>query len=331
MWSISRAIGRPAAATAILLLAAMQGFEPDKPAEPEARSLLGRPLVAPPLSPEKRRELEDKLAEAHAALDANPGDEGAIIWLGRRLAYLYRYNDAIDVFSRGLNAHKDSFRLRRHRGHRFITTRSFDLAIVDLTKAAELVAGVPDEVEPDGAPNSSGTPTSTTQTNIFYHLGLAQYLKGQFEPAATAYRRCFELSKNDDMRVAAAHWLYLSLRRLGRDDEARGLIEPLGPEMTILENHMYHKLILLYKGLRSQEETTAGLERGSVEEAAVLYGVGGWHLVNGRRDEARAVFAKMVEGPMWPAFGQIAAEADLRRMMDEDQGIRPDDDDEEKE
>lgn len=44
-------------------------------------------------------------AEADAAAadyQADPGDEDAIIWYGRRLAYLSRYNDAIEVYSRGL-------------------------------------------------------------------------------------------------------------------------------------------------------------------------------------------------------------------------------------
>ena len=45
----------------------------------------------------------------------------------------------------------------------------------------KLVAAKPDEVEPDGAPNARGIPRSTLQSNIWYHLGLAQYLAGDFD------------------------------------------------------------------------------------------------------------------------------------------------------
>ncbi len=75
----------------------------------------------------------------------------------------------------------------RHRGHRYITLREFDKAIADFNKAVELIEGTDDIVEPDGAPNAAGIPTSTLHTNIWYHLGLAHYLKGDFAAALLAY------------------------------------------------------------------------------------------------------------------------------------------------
>ena len=39
------------------------------------------------------------------------------------------------------------------------------------------------KIEPDGQPNARNIPTSTLNSNIYYHLGLAQYLKGEFEAA----------------------------------------------------------------------------------------------------------------------------------------------------
>ncbi len=110
--------------------------------------------------------------------------------------------------------------LYRHRGHRFITLRCFDDAIKDFEKAAKLVKGKPDEVEPDGLPNARNIPTSTLQSNIWYHLGLAHYLKGDFGSARKAYREAEKVSKNPDMMVATTHWLYMTLRRLGREKEA---------------------------------------------------------------------------------------------------------------
>ena len=48
-------------------------------------------LVPPPLSGDTRRRLEADLAEARAAFEQHPDDPDAIIWLGRRTAYLGRF------------------------------------------------------------------------------------------------------------------------------------------------------------------------------------------------------------------------------------------------
>ncbi|MHC4101056.1 MAG: tetratricopeptide repeat protein, partial [Planctomycetota bacterium] len=187
---------------------------------PEAISLLGRSLYPLPLDRDTLITRGRELAEAHAAFREDPLDEQNIVWLGRRLAYLGRYRQAIAVYSDGLILHPDSYRLLRHRGHRYITLRRLDDAIDDLELAATLIEDVPDETEADGLPNDRNIPTSTSHTNVYYHLGLAHYVKGEFGPAVDAYRRCLDFSGNDDMRCAAIYWLYLTLCRLGHDDEA---------------------------------------------------------------------------------------------------------------
>ena len=63
--------------------------------------------------------------------------------------------------------------------------------------------------------------SSRMGSNIFYHLGLARYLQADFEGALEAYRQCMEYSTaNDDMFCATSYWLYLTLLRLDRADEA---------------------------------------------------------------------------------------------------------------
>jgi tetratricopeptide (TPR) repeat protein len=162
---------------------------------PEATSLLGTPLVPMPPSAEARAALEKNLAAAHAEYDNDPGKADAIIWLGRRRAYLGRYREAIATFSEGIQKHPDDARMYRHRGHRYITVRELDRAAADLSKAASLVTGRPDEVEPDGQPNARNIPTSTLNSNIYYHLALAHYLRGELEPSLKAWRECERFSK----------------------------------------------------------------------------------------------------------------------------------------
>ena len=210
----------------------------------EATSLMGRPLMRVEPPEEELAELEENLAMARARWNAAPSEEAAV-WVGRRLGYLGRYQESIEWFTRRLQEYPQSFRLRRHRGHRFLSLRSFERAAVDLRRAWALCSHLPDEIEQDGDPNEQGIPRSTLQTNILYHLGLAAYLQGDFDGAAGTFTDCLGLCSNDDMAVATRNWLYHSLRRAGRVTEADAVLSPVVPEMDVIENFIYHRLLLV--------------------------------------------------------------------------------------
>jgi tetratricopeptide (TPR) repeat protein len=274
--------------------------------------LLAVPCLAAAQSPQAR--LEADLAKARADFARDPSSVDAAIWLGRRLAYLGRFPEAIDAFTQGIATHPADARLYRHRGHRYITTRRFDLAVADLKKASQLIAGKKDEVEPDGAPNTAGIPRSTLQSNIWYHLGLAHYLSGDFDAALASYREGMKVSRvNDDMLVATSDWLYMTLRRLKRDAEARQVLEPIREQMDVIENGAYHARLLMYKGLRTPESVLNLNTADDIQVATQGYGVGNWYLVNGDRAKARELFDRVLAGKATTAFGFIAAEADVKR------------------
>jgi tetratricopeptide (TPR) repeat protein len=299
---------------ALIVAAALSALQSASGGAPEATSLLGKPLVSVPPTGETKTRLEADLAKARADFDREPNSADAAIWLGRRLAYLGRFRDAIEVYTKGIATHSEEPRLYRHRGHRYITIRKFDLAIADLSKAAQLVAGKPDQIEPDGAPNAKGIPRSTLQSNIWYHLGLAHYLNGQFDRALDAYRSGMGVSRvNDDMLVATSDWLYMTLRRLKRDAEARAVLEPIKEQMDIVENGAYHARLLMYKGLKTPEAVLNLNTAEDVQIATQGYGVGNWYLVNGDRVKAKEIFDRVLAGRAWTAFGFIAAEADTKR------------------
>jgi tetratricopeptide (TPR) repeat protein len=279
----------------------------------EATSLLGTPLLRITDFP-NREQLEANLAAAEAELAANPDSVDALIWVGRRQAYLWHYQDALATFTQAVERFPDDPRVYRHRGHRHITLRNFDAAIADFEKAAELFAGQPDEVEPDGAPNPMNIPRSTLQFNVWYHLGLAHYLKGDFEAALQAYEECMQVSDNDDSIVATADWYWMALMRLGRQAEADELLELILPEMDIIENNSYHRRMLMYKGMERPEDLLDTSTADDLTIATQGYGVANWYLVNGDVAAARQILERVVQGRSWSAFGYIAAEADLARM-----------------
>jgi tetratricopeptide (TPR) repeat protein len=284
---------------------------PTSPRQAEAVSLAGVRLYPPDPLP-NRATLEADLALAESV--TSTAQPEAMITIGRRHAYLWHYREAIDWFTKGIARYPTDARMYRHRGHRYITTRKFDLARADLEKAVALIEGTQDAVEPDGAPNPSGIPRSTLHFNVWYHLGLTYYLQGDFAKAVDAYRACLRVSKNDDALVATSDWLWMALMRLGRKDEAAKVLERITPTMEILENDAYHRRLLMYKGVDTPE---ALLQAGNADATTIAtqgYGVGNYFLVTGDRDRARRVFAQVTAGPGWNAFGFIAAEADLARM-----------------
>lgn len=282
-------------------------------------SLLGDRLPAAPMPDETRTRLEAVLAEAEAGAKQRPADADALIWVGRRTAYLGRYRDAIAVFDRGIARYPDDARFYRHRGHRWITLRAFDQAVADLEQAARLIEGTPDELEPDGQPNARGVPTSTLHFNIWYHLALARYLQGNLAGALPAYQSGLAVSTNPDALVATSHWLYMNLRRLGRENEAAAVLAPISAELDVIENGAYHRLLLLYQGTIAPDELLAAPENSNaaLHDATAGYGIGNWHLYNGRPAEAERWFRQIYAGPQWAAFGYIAAEAELARKREQ--------------
>jgi tetratricopeptide (TPR) repeat protein len=277
--------------------------------------------VAPVLSPETRKQYESKLAEANETLNKDPEDVDAIIWQGRRTAYLGEYKSAIKIFTDGIRKFPNDARLYRHRGHRYITLRCFDDAIKDLEKAAEMTRKGPDVIEPDGLPNARNIPTSTLQTNIWYHLGLAYYLKGDWSMAAAkfmgSYNRAYTAS-SPDMMVASAYWAYMCGARFGKPQRAGAdqmLKTEIKDDLDIIENHDYYKLIKLNKGQLKAEDLLKEIQNdaNTLGSASLGYGLGNYFLYNGEKEKAIAIFRKIVAGNQWASFGYIAAEAELAR------------------
>jgi tetratricopeptide (TPR) repeat protein len=289
---------------------------PTPPCGAEAVSVTGKALAPLSIAADRRPVLEANLARAAAEFAGRTDDADAIIWLGRRTAYLNCFREAIAIFSRGIEKHPEDIRLYRHRGHRYITLREFDKAVADLEKAARLIEEkrIPDQVEPDGDPNPLSVPTSTSHFNVYYHLGLARYLQGDFEAATRAYRECMKYSqRSDDRLVATSDWLYMTLRRLGRADEAAAVLVPITAKLEVLENKAYWNRLLMYEREKRPEELL-GPKDDPVDLATYGYGVANWYLYNGERERAREIFEKVVAGPQWNAFGYIAAEVELARL-----------------
>lgn len=289
------------------------------PPEPETFSLFGDPLNKALLRPETQETQMKLYNEALADYEKAPDDADNIIWMGRRTAYIGDFRKAIAIFSMGIEKHPDDPRMYRHRGHRFITLRYLDRAVNDFEKAAELIRGTEDEVEPDGMPNDRRVPVSSLHFNIWYHLGLAYYCLGEMNKALYAYEKCWEASEIDDKYISTGHWYYMTLRRLGRDARAEKLLESFSGDMDIIENQHYYNCMMMYRGEMTVDDLMGkARELGALGLVTIGYGVANWHNYNGEEDKAVSIYREILALEGWGGFGYIAAEADMYHL-----GIKP--------
>lgn len=276
----------------------------------EAGSLTGRRLERPHFDDTTDARLRQDLSRATDSLHVHPASADALLWVGRRLAYLGKYREAIDTFTAGVTRFPKDARFLRHRGHRYLTIRRPTLAIVDLSRAGVMLQGQADVIEPDGVANASGTPVSTLQFNVWYHLGLAHYVQGEWTAALAAYNECAKVSVNPDLKVATAYWRYLTLRRMDRDAEAATVLNVAENNPTVIENGAYLRLLRVFAGL--EPVSALRYENGDrVSDATTAYGVSMWYALNGRRGEATALWRRLSESAGWGAFGVLAAEGEL--------------------
>lgn len=278
----------------------------------EAISLLGDSLKSgsTTLPEELTLRIDSLINEANNQNDVTT----ALIWEARLLGYNGQYRKAIDLLTTGLGDAEGLKRaeILRHRGHRYISTRQFEKAILDFEKASKLIQDTEDIVEQDGLPNSRNFPTSSLHTNIWYHLGLSYYLTGDFEKSRKAYEQCIKASTNDDMLVATLYWQYMTLKRNGKDELAGKVLNDVHSEMDIIENDSYLKLLLVFKA-EFDPQLLLDENSDALSNATIGYGIGNWHYMNGRKERALSIWRQVYEGESWASFGFVASEAELAR------------------
>jgi tetratricopeptide (TPR) repeat protein len=282
----------------------------------EATALTGEALYQIIDSKSVKAKKDSLTAVAHTQFKENPQNLDNIIWYGRRLAYQTQYADAIEVYTEGIKRFPKSPELYRHRGHRYISIRKLNKAITDFEMAAKLAEGRKIEIEPDGIPNKLNQPLSSLQFNIYYHWALAYYLKGDFAKASKIFEDCMSYSINPDLLVATVDWLYMCYQRSGQKDKAEAILQIVPDNTTVIENDAYLKRLQLYKGEIQAQELIDLSNPTPESELNIItqgYGVGNWYLYNGQEDKAKEIFKKIVATSYWPAFGYIAAEAELSR------------------
>ncbi|HTH64663.1 MAG TPA: tetratricopeptide repeat protein [Gemmatimonadales bacterium] len=267
--------------SAVLLSAAW--FVPVLGQNPEYRSPAGVTYVSQPDT--------GGVARAESTLAAAPRDVGLIIKLGLAQSAIRRYREAIATFSRGIAIAPDSGILYRWRGHRYLSVRQLDSARADL---------------------EHGLALDSTLYGCWYHLGIVKYVTGDFAGAATAFARALPLAPDSGERAGSIDWSWMSLMRAGRAPEAQAVLDrnSAGPP----GGNFYDQRLRLYRGRIGPDQVVTPADTSDIAVATLSYGLGDWYLLRGDTASAKQWFERSVRSGGWPAFGFIAAEAELRRL-----------------
>lgn len=277
------------------------------------QSLIGTPLRDPAWSADTRAYLEKDVEIARAAMAIAPEREDSYIWLGRRLAYLNRFDEAIAVFTQGLEKFPDSYKLLRFRGRKLARSRQFEAALADYARGIALVENIPDSYEPDGIANARNQFLGSYRSNLHYYHAQTSWAVGDYATTLAGMERSARepLVQNQDHQVAIRYWRYLALRKLGRHDEAAQAVADTPAGLALLENDGYYDGVRYLQGTLDEDSVLAKKDPVSAFAVAMQY------LFQGNATRADTLFEQIIlDSPQgfWPAETELLKLRSQRRQ-----------------
>lgn len=271
----------------------------------EAVSFGGQPLYRNNVAAEKLGELDQLIAAIEMKADLSEDD---YIEMGRHYIAGSRFQDAIALYTRGLEAYPDSFKLRRHRGHRYINVRELDKAIVDLNEAVELMGDTSSDVmEYDG----NGKPYGTYEHWVWYHVGLYHYLNENFDEAARAYEKCAATAMDNKGLVGASDWLYNAYQKGGNSTEAARVIDAIPEDIDTDRNHPYFHRVMVYKGIEDPAhllDIDKPADQWTGRDITLGYGIANWYKLNGDEESAEKIYKAILQTPFWNSWAYVVTD-----------------------
>lgn len=240
-------------------------------------------------------EPDDELKEVETKLEADP--ENARLWMdkGLVLAKNSLYREAEECYAHAISLAPFDGILYRHRAHRFLSQWRFEDARADFVIASRLIP---------------------ENWDVWYHLGLSNFLLGDYKKAAAAYQRCLELSTKEDELIAVCDWYYMTELRLGDKGAAKKLLDNIHEDFDPGDNADYFRRLLMYKGVVKPEDVLskdiAGMK--PLDVVTLGFGLSNYYWYNGEKEKSNALIDRILEvgdsSDCYVAFGYLAAKVD---------------------
>ena len=188
----------------------------------------------------------DAIKSARAALAADPKNITRVVDLGVAESAARQFREAIATFTRGLEIEPDNALLLRWRGHRYLSVREFDRALADLTRGGKIDA---------------------TMYGIWYHLGVVQFVRGEFSAAAESFARAQPIAPDAAELAGSTDWLWMSLSRAGRGAEAKAMLDRRPDNKPVV--NAYTRRLQLYRGEIGPEAVVTTADTDDVQVATL--------------------------------------------------------------
>ena len=232
--------------------------------------------------------------DAKAAAEADPYDPELWIKYGRALRRQSMHREAIDAYAMGISYNPFYPLLYRHKAHAYINTGRYAEAAADFEFALRL---------------------DPTNVDCWYHLALSYFLLEDYQRAEATYKKCYTMSDEDLDVISCTDWLWMTLRRLGKKEEAEKLLERITPDMEPGMVVSYHRRLLMYKGLIKPEELMTDAPN-DLEVVTMGFGLANYYYELGQEEKGNAMILRVLEAgkeDAWSAFGYQAALVEKKR------------------
>ncbi len=247
-------------------------------------------------------ELPSEVFELQKKLEKEP--KNAELWMELGIAYSKAklMRESVEAFSCGIAADPFMGILYRHRGPRLFVRYLFAEGMADLEIASRMI--------PDN-------------WDVWYHLGLAHFLMGNFTEASRAYQRCLDMSTKEDELIAVCDWYYMTKLRMGDPAGAAAVLEHIKEDFDPGENVAYFRRLLMYKGVIKPEEVLP-TDLNSIDPLDLItmgFGLSNYYFYNGDVAKSNEVIELIIkagdESSYYNAFGYVAAVVDKHNRAKE--------------
>ncbi len=296
------------------------------PNDAEAHSNLGFALAS-------QGKLDAAITECHEAIRLNPTLAPAHVNLGMALAHQGNVDVAVTEFREALRLDPSLAEAHSNLGAALVSQGQLDAAIAEFREALRLaphlaeahtVLGTVLAVQGkaflwSGEYNKAlkayreALRLRPDDAHVHVHIAYTHFLANRFHNAVEEFENYFRLldSPYGDMNSYIMTWQYLSLKSIGRHDEAQKLLEDFavgfkgdGWELSVFRYH---------QGKLSESELIARVKEKGEQCEAYFY-IGYQYLLRGDKQKAREYFQKTRDTKSFGYPEHIGAQAKLEQL-----------------
>lgn len=242
------------------------------------------------------QDVSDLALEAKRDAEANPYNPELWIKYGRALRRQSMHREAIEAYSMGACYSPFYSLIYRHRAHAYLNISRYQEAASDFEFALR--------IDPEN-------------WDSWYHLGLSYFMMRDYIRAEKILKECYKGSDHPMNLVSCSDWLWMTLNRLGKADEANKLLDRIHVDMEVGVCSSYLQRLLMYKGeVKPEELISDDLEENSIELVTKGFGLANYYYVIGEDEKGDDMIRRTItagnKGEGWSAFGYQAANVERK-------------------